>query len=536
MNQCERCGPYSSGHTRDDLYTAYDSAVQEYVGGDSPHTAESEMRKKWVDCWQDLRIAIEGQKAVRENAMERCWIETPEAIQYRLDEGGYSEKNSAKREYEYYINRAQYPEIVRFARDITIGRVMRHEPTIEGIEQDGVTGVFALTQGCIDNADDTGRNFEQLAHFMLAEKFTTGRSAIYAYNSASSGPAVAKLKIYTAENVWTWATEGELDIVVFRERETVKDGKYSQNTDWIYRELCIEDGVVVERIWRKNESGKYKTAGEQILRIREQALTRIPVVFDGGRRPTNPPYQALFNKSIEAFQISAQLKHRLFRVHNSWLHLNHTNGGGIVDGEEPEVGEIEKPQGEPMPLVPGLGVLITEDTAAQYLIDSGAGVQHLRDERTNCMAEMASLGARFGINFGASNISTDTERMQQGGETAFIISHINDTSEALTQAFRWKAEIENKPEQAVREISIKLNTELTDEGLPFTLADVCKAYESGLISGEIAFEHVRMILPSIAAEETWESVYARIIAEQSGVFDVPDDTQNEDEDFDGEDE
>lgn len=480
---------------------------------------------EWRDCWADMRIAVGGKKSVDKHARGRDWLELPEHTQYQLMLRDPLSRKMAEQSACDYYHRAPYDESVRIAIAITSGAVFRIETEYEGLDGNG------FTVNDLDNAETSLVTWRAAEKYLLKERLTTGLTASYVFMREGDAPTV---KHYCAENILSlgYCDMGRLDYGLFREyvKEESENRFERHKTKEVYRELSIEDGIFIERVWEADskDSEEFEASDDVAVVVRQENLEEIPVVIIGGLE--NPPFEALFEKTRELYQISAQIEYRAFKMAHPTLHINYEDtpslsyvcplgedrGAHVVDNTP----DPEMINDEPPAIVPGLA-LETQKTKVDYLYDTGVGVDFLERRLERAKEDLEKLGGHYGVSSTASNVAEGTERMRKGREMAFVTNFVLEVSEGLTQIARWLAFFGGITDNGrLGEIEVALNTQLIEEGPAFTLSDVRDLFVSGTIDSVIAIRLLRVLLPSEIFEDgmTDEEIVNRMEAAQFSDF------------------
>ena len=474
----------------------------------------------WRECWRNLRIAVSGQKAVRAHAHELDWLELPEHIQIKSVSHERDEKAMAEKAAKAYYKRTTFDESVRIARSITMGAVFRIETEYEGL--DG-----SITIDTLDAAEVMLGSFRATERFLLEERLTTGFLASYIFLRDETGEPT--VKHYCAENIVDLKEDalGNLQFILFREEaEHETDQPFSdKDAEFQYRELRLEDGAVITRIWSSEDGDEFGVdeQNQSRVEVREQILSEIPVVLLPNACPTPPPFEPLFEKTRELFSLNSKIQYRFHKMGAPTPHINYTDGPkqSYICGEnrgfsDEEVDSFDDDVRDPIVLGT---VLETQRTEVSYLYDTGEGVPLLIQERERAKEELEELGGNYGYSKAASNIAEGTERMRQGREAAFVTNYVVETSEALTLIAQWIAFFSGvTDEDTLNAIRVILNTQLSDVGPTFTLTDVRDLLVSGAIDEIIAIRMMQVLLPSevFGDETTAEEILARIQLAQLG--------------------
>lgn len=478
----------------------------------------------WRECWHNLRVAVGGSKVVKQNAYNLDWLELPEHIQYKLHYGDHREREMAQKSAEAYYKRTPFDQSVKVARSITLGSVFRIDTEREGLDETE----RGFNIGVLDEAEIELGNWGKTERFLLKERLTTGYLASYVFLREDT--AEPTVKHYCAENIVyvSFDSMGNLEFILFKEVVENQERFSDDDDEYIYCELSLDDGVFVKRTWRSQNGDEFEAseADETLVVLRNETLREIPVVILGGPYPSAPPFEPLFEKTRELFQINAQIKYREHKISHPALRINYEDtpklsyvcSPGETRGRGSEAySDDDKDENGPPVIVPGLA-LETQKATVSYLYDTGEGLTFLFQEREAAQNDLQSLGGNYGVTY-SSNIAEGTERMRQGRENAFIVNYVIETSEALTALARWIAFFWGiTDETRLNQIKISLNTVLSDEGPQFTLIEVRDLLVSGTIDEIIAIRMLQLLLPNqvFGEDTTAEEILQRIQSAQFG--------------------
>ena len=114
-------------------------------------------------------------------------------------------------------------------------------------------------------------------------------------------------------------------------------------------------------------------------------------------------------------------------------------------------------------------ILVSADGGADYLEYQGTGISEIRQAMDIKQKQMAVLGAGILSNEKTSNVSAESESIQQSGEQAVLASIAKSASDAFTQALRlmvsWDDYEGDLSEEDLAKISVRLNTDFSPNSL-----------------------------------------------------------------------
>lgn len=179
-----------------------------------------------------------------------------------------------------YRERAVLYNATGRTRDGLLGLAFRRDPR-------GLDGLPTRLAYLADDCDGAGVSLYQQSQATLKAVLETGRHGLYVdYSDAMSGPII---KGYRAEDIINWRAEivgGKTTVVlvVLREHSEVQDG-YETKEIPQWRELLIEGGLFVVRVWQQPEDGGEPVQiGDDIVpRSQGGPLDFIPFIFVGAQ-------------------------------------------------------------------------------------------------------------------------------------------------------------------------------------------------------------------------------------------------------------
>ncbi len=225
--------------------------------------------KAALPLWETVRDVCKGPEAVK--AKGRKYL--PE-----IDPTDKSARN--KRRNEDYLKRAVFYAITGHTKNGLIGMAYRRDPAVTLPDK---------MEYLKTNADGAGGSVYQQSQSTLESVLETGRHGLYVdYSKDLSGAIILS---YPTENIINWRTtrvngRDQLILVVLRECIEQPDG-YGFVDRIQYRELAIENGNFVCRVWTKtgtDVTGVYAISEEYFpCRLFGGAWDEIPFTFVGVR-------------------------------------------------------------------------------------------------------------------------------------------------------------------------------------------------------------------------------------------------------------
>jgi len=387
-----------------------------------------------VEQWERVRDSYNGSDAIKSKG---------EQYLPKLSGHGTSEYNA------YKLRSVYYNGVDRTVKGLT-GAVMRVAPIIE---------IPAKLEEWTADITGTGISLNDFISNMLSEQLLTGRQGVLIDRNEER----PYLTGYTTEQITNWM---ENDVVLqetFRSQDP-KD-KFKSEYAVQYRELLIEDGRYIVRIWRKSKGG-WTIHEELTPTIRGNGLEGIPFIAMSGDglnfEPSAPPLLALADISLSMYRTSADLEHGR---HFTALPTPYVTG---IDADS----ELTIGSGNAW-------ILPDSSSRAGYLEFSGQGLQALEKAMEEKRSMMASLGAQLLQSQKAGVEASDTVRLRQNAEASTLITVVKTVEEAITSAVQVMAEWEGLS----GEVNIKLNTDFVDTKINAQdLSSLMGAWQSGAIS------------------------------------------------------
>lgn len=397
-------------------------------------------------CWTMMRDAVSGEDAVKRNAYKMGYVMIPEGLMDRGEaQGGspFSPASPASQHdlptaAQHYIQRGRFPEVPA-----------RHLTEVEGYlfghahRFDAPSGFKTLA----DSFDALSGSIEDFARDVAKEYFAIYRQGVYIqWNEAQARPEFIR---YSAESLVNWkiGADGFPSLIVIEENYPDETQSYAHVMRTRRVQLSVEDGVFTYREFERGEDGHWaeNLAAAKIPSRRGRALTQIPFVLFGRWDGAAPPLKPIVKTAIDYYRAHTEWSHGLFYSAHPTLFATLDEGGSIVGAQKDEAGHD-------LPYAIDVGAAKAHafiKGRLEYAEVSGASLAALKDRVLETRKELAGLGARSFINYGASNITARTEGLQHAGEAGVIASLSRDISQKITACLRWAAEWMDIPSEAV---------------------------------------------------------------------------------------
>lgn len=412
--------------------------------------------------WQIMRDACEGEDAVKEAG--ETYLHRP--------------SDMPKDEYRcIYVDGAEYPGVMSHTLLAMRGRVFFNEPAVEGIDV-----------ADLDLLDTGGFTWSELTRWVVSEVLKVRRAALLVGGDATT-PEISR---YTAESLIDWKIErGVLLLAVLTEEYCELDDEGKEVTKTQCRRLELVDGRYEVAITRKTKEGD-KEQWIEFERltptINGAALDYIPLVIIGDTTP--PPLYALAKAALRFYKTSAGYGHSIhLAAHPTrFVKLTDEMYKGIeekIDDEDSDATAFSQFYRFGTAFVNILPV----DGEIGFAEISGTGLQLIENRLNAIRLDMAALGARSITAINRSNVAAETERMQQGAETAFLSDIGGNLTRSFTKALGFVAELRGLASDAY---SVVFSDEFLGEKMtPEEVAALMNAHRSGAIPMAVVREELR---------------------------------------------
>lgn len=260
-----------------------------------------------LERWALVRAAVAGDQAMRAGGF----------LPY-LNEADTSFENKARN--KAYVERAVFYGATGRTLDGLLGIAFRKDPS---------HSLPDYLQYLLTDADGSQNSIYQQSQAVVGNLLQVGRHGLMVdFDARLKRPVI---KSYRAENIINWRYDGgQLSMVVLLEQIEEPDG-YGLTQITQYRELALENGVCVCRLWRVDADGKVQP--HQVLDVNKGlmvdqvvmstnttngALTFIPFRFVGSRNNDagiDPcPLYALARVNVAHYRNSADYEDSVFYV------------------------------------------------------------------------------------------------------------------------------------------------------------------------------------------------------------------------------
>lgn len=386
-----------------------------------------------------------------------------------------------------YRQRAVLFTATSFTRDGLIGLAYRNDPRAE---------LPPKLEYLLKDADGAGTSIYQQSQAALAKNLEIGRHGLYVdFSQALARPVI---KAYLATDIinWRYSLSGGksvLSLVVLREEIEVEDGGYGLLKTTQYRELALENGICVCRIWRESgEEGKPPVVipvldanGEEVselaLRSSGAVLDFIPFQFIGSQNndaSIDPsPLYGLAKVNIAHFRNSADFEDSVFFVGQAQPYI-----AGLSEEWRDHIENPRDENGRPT------GAKMYIGSRAPILLPSGGTFGFaqalpnmlVKDAMDQKEKQMIALGARMIDRTTAAKTATG-ENNDREATTSVLAMCVSNVSEAYQNCIAWCARyLDIEVDSAA---SFKINQDFVGMSAdPSLITALVSAWQSGLLA------------------------------------------------------
>lgn len=401
-----------------------------------------------------------------------------------LNKADTSPENIARN--EAYVERAMFYEATGNTKNGLVGLAFRRDPTHELPEK---------LQYLLKDGDGAGVSIYQQSQSVLSHVLQVGRHGLYVdFSDALSRPVI---KSYVAEDIYNWRVslvggKTVLSMVVLHEVAEEDDGYAVVSVDQ-WRELLLEDGLFISRVWRLAD-GKPYLFDEVVPTSRGGRLDFIPFQFVGSENNDHnidqAPLYGLAELNIGHFRNSADYEDSVFFVGQAqpWISgLDQEWRDWMQSQKEMYIGSRNPT------LLPANGAFgfaqVEPNTLAKEAMDQKE-------------AQMVALGARLVEASKANKTATEADSDRESSTSVLALCAAN-VSEAYQQAIAWCARYLDMGEI---EAIYKINQEFVSmQAEPQMITALVAAWQSGAFAKPDLRAFLRR-LNVIAAERTDEEI------------------------------
>lgn len=365
-------------------------------------------------------------------------------------------------QYRNYLNRALFFSIGAKSLQAIVGMASLKRPTIKA------------PTPMMESYFNFSENLTFLEQYVKMIHEVSLQNQSYAYVEWPTNGGDAYVVTLPAESVinWDYDENGELTLIVIREDVYVKESKYKRKYVVQHRELSLENGIYIQRIF--HDKVLQKTITPQVL---GQPLSKLPFVafHSKGLGITSEPPLLLdiANINISHYLTSADLEHG-----------RHFTGlpTPIITGANSDtklhIGSDE------------FIVLPDKNANAKYLEFTGQGLASLENALKEKQGMLASLSARLLDNSSKGSEATDAVKLRYLSETASLTTVVNTINVVLNMLYNIIAASMREDENSV---NIKLDTDfLSSQMNPADMTALFDSYIQGSIDIDTLIYNLRV--------------------------------------------
>lgn len=362
--------------------------------------------------WKIGRDVVSGEEAIKKAGTEYL----PDFIP------------SDQTRYDQYRKRASFLNVTSRTQKGLVGAIFRKAPQIE---------LPATIEYLREDYDGSGQSLEQMGKIACGEVLAVGRFGVLVdYPQAEPGLSqeeVRNLKLraifstYATENIINWETKAiggslELQLVVLLENEKVFSDKYTFTEEKRYRELSIEEGYYVQRVFNEN--------GEQVgpdITPKKQDGSRwsvIPFQFFGAEdnrpSPDRPPLLDIANINLAHYRNSADYEESLY-IHGQ---------GTLFVSSDLSVEQWKDANPNGITVGARRGIFLGANGRAELLqvTANSATAKAMEDKES----QMRMIGARL-ITAATGTQTAEAARIDASSETSVLANVAGNVSEGVTK-------------------------------------------------------------------------------------------------------
>ena len=395
--------------------------------------------------------------------LERKYDLTEDAFEGEVCEYVPQLVNQSKKEYEAYVSRAAYFNMVEKTVTAVCGALTRKPYVIDGYSEfpaneygDGTTFLQACYRDLLLGARVS----------ILVDVDSSGASMIVPYD---------------ADDIINWYGEGDQpgDFVMILQEDLVPnpDNPYEQIEETSWRELYIDEmGFYAVRIWRKQGKGQFYATELEPMLVNGSRISYIPLwvvtPYDTTWEVYNPPLFTQASLNIQWFRQATDLAHYAHFMALPTFTIvgdlyTYTDESGNQTQAQIKMGSTQE------------ALHLTTGSSAQYTEVSGASFSMLQQEMKNTEERIYIAGSRL-LSSKKGIESAEALQLRSGSESAVLDTLVHSMSSALNAALELCGQIDNIPGA-----TIELNKDFTAASLdPAVTKSLLELYSAGTITLE----------------------------------------------------
>jgi hypothetical protein len=312
--------------------------------------------------------------------------------------------------------------------------------------------------------------------------------------------------VYKAEHIVNWKLARVNNamqpvMVVLQENYEIEIDEFESKCDTQYRELRLENGKYLQRIWRRKDgdSKEWVQFGQDIIPTKGGApLSALPFYPFGpealSMEVQQSPILDLVDINLSHYRTSADLEHG---AHFTGLPTPFIAGVQLGENEKIHIGSSQ--------------AIVSPDpqASATFMEFTGQGLGSLERLMDRKEKQMAALGARMLAPEKAGVEAANTLSMRHNGEDSVLAGIAKLVATGLTEVLTFMADWAG----IAGEVSYELNTDYLPRGMSAQdLTALIAGWQQGAYSFQTVFENLQRS-EIIAADVTPEEEQARIGSE-----------------------
>lgn len=398
--------------------------------------------------WQIMQDAIAGEEKIKQSGE----IYLPKSAgMVEAEKLG----DSAKKIYEGYINRAQYPLWVQDSLRTMIGLVSKLTPEISITNKQ--------LQGLEENATSDGFGLKQLFIRIVRNLLEYGRCGLLIDVDQKGIPYFA---LYDALSITNWKENSvggrkDLNLVVLEEQFSNSEDKFGHDTKTVHRVLELVDGKLVISLY-DGDSIEDRTPS-----LGNDLLTFTPFIFcgttDNASNVGTVPLLTMAKAALKSYQLSAD-------YYQSLHHTAHPQPwvSGLSDEDDITITGVMAAWDLP------------KDAQCGYLEITGVGIDKTKAEMDAQKNSALEAGAKV-IDTKAQE-SGEARRARQDDQHASLHSMVMCAAEAVEQGLKYMAIWLNfNPDEYVFTVKPDFNNSTYD-------IELAKQLYEGALAGKNSFQ------------------------------------------------
>ena len=429
-----------------------------------------------VDRWIEYRATTAGGRAVKHSSVAKKFL--PMLTGETADE------------YKARKQRALFYAATRRTVEGLIGAIFRKDPIqLPELDPDNDKDVR-------NHITKEGFSELELLYYIVSEVVKMGRIGLLTDfpTNENKDPNVAPfITTYVAESIINWKYRVEngrevLEWLVLQESYVGPGAdKFVQKARIQFRELAVEDGIYIQRIWRAKETGDKSKSNDNLSPDNWTVFKGIVPEVSGGTLSEIPfdfvnPYNS--NANIEDSPIDGVSEVNISHYHNS-ADLEH--GRHFTGLPTAVLGGFDTVDAEGNPITYRIGsstALVSKDVEvkASYMEVKG-NFRSLQDGMSEKQALMAVLGARILDETKTAVEAAETHKLRRVGENSILASVSKSVSKTYTKHVKRFAKWARMPNY--QQYKLALNTDFNVEKLGAQeLTALVLAWQNGAMSDQ----------------------------------------------------